>query len=429
MKLSGVEKAHALFNHKVEYSFRVEANGFYDLHIEASSDSDWGKKGNESNLLLVEVIGEQDIAFKYTIVTYMGDNPYIYSLYLGFLHEGNYKVKISNKEVAVYKRTVVTIHNVTCSESKLSTRETLVYEHAPVLYGRNHFSHYDNCYTDTPLALLYSITEVQNETITIDYHYIFSHEDEGTPGQLLMAKWGRTLDIEWCYGVTLNSKTSEIIEAKYQGPHHEVRTFTGQYALNSKRPILQTRTTNGNFDHVINSEYCFSIAPEIEWNPHTDSREWFMKERPDINLIMIKEAERQLVENSAPMNQIVSPTNYLYAYCYTSSEATNNVIDFTYQLRGKNVSSSFDFHDPVYGFGSYSDTYPNFTIAFEVDEVQKCLPTMHVRLLQGEKMIINKIEFFSLREDGVLDLVYKIESPFMLTKENSIIPIGGISNE
>lgn len=177
---------------------------------------------------------------------------------------------------------------------------------------------------------------------------------------------------------------------------------------------------------MINSEYCFSMAPEIEWNPQIQPREWFMKERPDINVIMIKEAERQLDQNNVPMNQIVSPTYYLYAYCYTSSETTNNVIDFTYQLRGQQVSSSFDFQDSIYGFGSYSGTYPNFTIAFEVDEAKTSIPSMHVRLLQGEKMSIHKIEFYSLREDGVLELVYKVERLLELTKQKPIIPIGGI---
>lgn len=243
MRLSGVNKEQVLCNQQVTYSFRVETNGFYQLEIEASSISDWGKKGNESNLLVVEVIDEKNVYFEYSIVTYMGNNLYTYGLYLGFLHEGTYQVKISNKEVDVCIRTNVTIHNVTCLEKKLSACETWAYEHAPVLYGRNHFSPYDNCYTDTPLALLYSITEVENKTVKIDYHYIFSHEDEGTPAQLLMAKWGRTLDIEWCYSVTLNRKTSEIMEEKYQGPHHEVRPFTGQYALNTKRPILQTATS------------------------------------------------------------------------------------------------------------------------------------------------------------------------------------------
>lgn len=429
MRLTAEENAQVLFDQTVEYTFQAETDGFYRLNIEASSDSDWSIKGNESNLIVVDITSDKGISNQYSIVTYMGKERYIYKLYLGFLDEGSYKVKIRNVEVPVCQRSMVTIHSIECTEMKLTTLETLVHENAPVLYGRNYFSPFDNCYTDTPLALLYSIKELPNEIMKIEYHYIFSHEDEGTPAQLLMAKWGRTLDIEWCYSVTVNRITSEIIEAKYQGPHHQVRTFKGQYLNNSQRPILQTRTTNGNFDHVIDSEYCFSIAPEIQWNPQIQSREWFMKKRPDINLMMIKEAERQLIQNSAPMNQIVSSTKYLYAFCFTNNDTPNNIIDFTYLLKGKLVSSSLDFQDRVYGFGSYSDSYPNFTIAFEIDDAQQCISSINVRLLHGEKMNINKVEFFSLDENGVLDLVYKIERSILLTKENPIIPIGGASYE
>ncbi|MGM7636806.1 hypothetical protein [Bacillus sp. Hm123] len=429
MKPTIHEMKRDVFNQSVEYIVDAPAKGLYSLDIQATSHSDWGRKGNESNLLVVEVMNEDNQAFHYHIVTYMGEERYCYKLFLGFIAKGSYKVTISNQEVPVCERTIVTVHEVNLRELQLSPLETLAHQHAPVLYGRNHFSPFDSCYTDTPLALSYLMAELSNDIIEIEYHYVFSHEDEGTPGQLLMSKWGRTLDIEYCYRVKWNRKTSEIVEARYQGPHHEDRAFIGQYVSGSHRPILQTRTTNGNFDHVIDSEYCFSVAPEIFWDHQTEPREWFMRKRPDINLVMIKEAERQLSQNSVPMNQISSPTNYLYAYCFTDKEESDHVIDFVYQLGGKEVSSSHDFYSPVYGLGSYSDAFSNFTIAFEYDEVQPCLSSLRVRLLEGENITINKIEFYMLREDGMLHLLERTEQPIILTKKSSMISIGGLSNE
>ncbi|MGN4125378.1 hypothetical protein ACMGD3_10270 [Lysinibacillus sphaericus] len=415
--LTNKDMKQETFNQSLEYIVDAQTEGFCSLAIQATSHSDWKQKGNESNLLEVEVMTEDDQVFQYHLVTYMGKELYRYKLYLGYLLKGSYKVIIRNVEVPVCERTMVTIYEVNLTALQLSPFEMLAHQHAPLLYGRNHFSSFDNCYTDTPLALLYSFTELSNDIIEIAYHYVFSHEDEGTPGRLLMSKWGRTLDIEYCYRVKWNSKTSKIVEARYQGPQHEDRAFTGEYVSNSHRPILQTRTTNGNFDHVIDSSYCFSLAPEILWNDQEEPREWFMTYRPDINLVMIKEAERQLTYNEVSMNQIVSPINYLFAFCFTQKDEGNSIIDFVYPLGGKVVSSSHDFYNAMYGYGSYSDSFSNFTIAFEYDDVQSCLSLMRIRLLTGEKITINKIAFYMLRNDGVLHLVHQTNKPIFLTKK------------
>ena len=55
----------------------------------------------------------------------------------------------------------------------------------------------------------------------VRYSVIISHEDGGTPAPALMARWGRTTDIELIYEVELDG--ARLVQDRFQGPDHEVR--------------------------------------------------------------------------------------------------------------------------------------------------------------------------------------------------------------
>lgn len=413
-KLGIIEADDSVYVH-----LKAEHTGYYSLNVKLSSNTDWAAKGKESCLVEVCLHISEQVNGKYYVVTYMGMQQHEYTINLGMLQAGTYEVAVRN--VPVCNQSQLYLHDIQLSPIVLNEQTELVYQHAPFLYGRNHFTQYDNCYTDTPLALMYSYELNQQGQIQIDYEFVFSHEDEGTPGKLLMAKWGRITDIEWCYTVTLNPDNYEVIERSYQGPEHEYRLFQGEFLPNSQRPILQVRTTNGNFDHIIDSDYCFSLHPTIHWKKKSEPRELYMKERPDINMVMVKEAERQLLNHQIEEHRIAHPTQYIYAFLYTEPIG-DEVIDFVYKKDdGSFASSSYDFYDPVFGYGSYSGGMPNFTIAVNIQKEQ--IPDLQLRLLQGEEIAIQKIEFCSLNQKGELQEIYLLNEAVVVTKNERCVSI------
>ena len=78
-------------------------------------------------------------------------------------------------------------------------------------------------------------------TRTIEYTVIWSNEDGGTNSPALMARWGRTTDIEWIYRVRVDAAGNVARRRLPRRPNHEVLPFTG--AKENDHPLLQTATS------------------------------------------------------------------------------------------------------------------------------------------------------------------------------------------
>lgn len=394
--------------------FRIEKPRHFVLSLHASSTTDWAVEGKEACLLELTVHHKtEDTEIKFHVVTYMGEITHAYKAYLGFLEEGDYELKVQQIVVPEYGHAITTVHHVHLSELHLTEQENLIYHHLPFLYGRNHFTEYDSCYTDTPLAFMYSYVE-KDHLIELTYECIFSHEDEGTPAPLLLAKWGRLTDIEWCYKVVIDTYTNKVLKRSYQGPHHEELEFTGNFICGTERPILQVRTTNGNFDQEIDANYCFSLLPKISWDKQSEPREYFMKSFDHYNLVMMKEAERQLLGENA---LIEHPIHYLYVFFYLEETAGSVAIDLEYEKNTTTYSSSLDFYDEDYGYGTYTGGQSIFTIAIKGKE--KDIEHMQVRLLSGQEVVIRQIIFHQLKTNGHFDEIREISRSIFLTKDNN----------
>lgn len=78
---------------------------------------------------------------------------------------------------------------------------------------------------------------------------VWSNEDGGTDTPALMARWGRTTDIEWIYRVEVDASGRRVDgTAVYQAPMHLTLKFTGRYE--GDHPLLQTCTQNNNMCDV-----------------------------------------------------------------------------------------------------------------------------------------------------------------------------------
>ena len=127
-------------------------------------------------------------------------------------------------------------HELTFSRNPRKVRITAASEsvlHAPIVYTR--LENGDE-FTDIPLLTYCErLTDAAGEYL--QYTVIFSNEDGGTSTRALMARWGRTTDIEHVYRIWTASGRTQI-----QSQGHKDIGFAGKYE--DKHPILFVTTKN-----------------------------------------------------------------------------------------------------------------------------------------------------------------------------------------
>ena len=133
----------------------------------------------------------------------------------------------------------------------------VVLRHAPILYGRTLAElggRFQNAVSDTPMIGWHEVLPPRTPAgaKVLEYSVIWSNEDGGTNTPALMARWGRTTDIEWIYHVELDAN-DEVVpgSAELQGPDHAIIPFTGPWERD--HPLLQTCTSNNNLCTTIDA--------------------------------------------------------------------------------------------------------------------------------------------------------------------------------
>jgi len=96
--------------------------------------------------------------------------------------------------------------------------------------------------TDLPMVLYAEDLRV-NGTGVLRYSYIFSNEDGGTATPALLARWGRTTDIEMAYEEEW--KDGRVVASRYQAPDHHVLAYAGP--RQADHPSLLDATLNNVF--------------------------------------------------------------------------------------------------------------------------------------------------------------------------------------
>jgi hypothetical protein len=147
----------------------------------------------------------------------------------------------------------------------------------------------------------------------LQYTVIFSNEDGGTSTAALMARWGRTTDIEYVYRVFLaddGSRRKSFIQTK---DHKEIE-FDG-IRESMEHPLLMPITDNnmiGEYDD--RSSIRYQIAPIlVDLTGH--SREQIMDDHPILYKVAAQELKREgkLREyGKVDGEKIGDPRNYLY---------------------------------------------------------------------------------------------------------------------
>ncbi len=156
--------------------------------------------------------------------------------------------------------------------------------------------------SDIPL-MLYVEDERRAGRGWVRYSVIISHEDGGTPAPALMARWGRTTDIELIYEVELDG--TRFVQDRFQGPDHEVRAFAGP--REGQHPVLLVATLNNMFIDRGRSLANVRMVPRAV-NLERRTRESVMDDNPWIYPLMA----RELVAEKRIGTQIEDPRSFLY---------------------------------------------------------------------------------------------------------------------
>ncbi|MGI8783275.1 MAG: M14 family zinc carboxypeptidase [Acidobacteriota bacterium] len=193
---------------------------------------------------------------------------------------------------------------------KLEPTDQLADQYAPIVVPRPECG---SAQTDVPL-LVYCETEKRPDgQTTLTYTTVFSNEDGGTSTPNLMARWGRTTDIEWTYRVTVDAQGAVVGIPAFQGADHKTLPFTGRTL--GRHPILYVATLNNIFAPEGGGKLRFALAPLV-FDKLAASRESVLDPYPWTNRVQRDELLREHkigIGNDPRGNpRIADPRSFLY---------------------------------------------------------------------------------------------------------------------
>src|SRR5687768_3093282 len=175
---------------------------------------DWGRRGREAAVLTLTVDGRES----QDLVLVRGAESADYAVALGPGAPGKHRLSISldRKATAPVARDVV-IDAVRIVIIPEGDDRHLAAAFAPMLHARPDAL---DDFSDLPLLIWYELDPLPSGQ-RIRYSVVFSNVDGGTPPDRLMATWGRLTDIEFVYGVELDS-AGRVVSELYQTRDHDI---------------------------------------------------------------------------------------------------------------------------------------------------------------------------------------------------------------
>ncbi|MDP9242138.1 MAG: hypothetical protein M3O84_03070, partial [Actinomycetota bacterium] len=252
----------------------------------------WGTAGAESAVVGISVDGRYQSDLVIPSAT-----PLARTVALGSLSAGTHRLRVrfetdrSSAGASSATLSLMSVRVVSPGDAGY-----VAMAHAPILYGRDLAKDggtFANATTDTPLLAWHeeSAASTPGETV-LEYSVVWSNEDGGTSPPALMARWGRTTDIEWIYRVEVDANGDTVSgTGVFQGKNHATRPFNG--TTEGGHPILETCTSNNNVcDSKVADPMRFALDTEQTRAP-TRARESLMDANPWTYPIMAAEMLRE----------------------------------------------------------------------------------------------------------------------------------------
>ncbi len=258
-----------------EAPFDAEEPGEAYAEIKLSApDYSWAK-GRWRPPLVVLLDGKK----RASLIPFRGGEAAGYKMFLGPVGAGRHVVSVADPSK---KEGRVTVESATAGVLYPGNEGYELLRRAPVLLGRQ-----DNESSDAPLMMWAIESETASGRI-LEYTIIFSNEDGGTKTAELMARYGRTVDIEYIYRVALDPE-GRIASETYQGPNHEELPFKGRKI--GEHPVLRTCTFNNMVCDDGDSSFAFMHYP-VEFDAD-GVRERMLDREPWINRVAFEELARE----------------------------------------------------------------------------------------------------------------------------------------
>jgi hypothetical protein len=318
-----------------KFTAPAESEALLDLTASAPGTS-WRERGAEAAVATIYV----DAQYNQDVILFAGAREAAYQLMLGRVGPGEHSLRVEfNRKQSAAKATGVKIGDAKVVTIDRKHPEFQAIARAPIIYARPDTV---GKFSDIPLLAYYeSVRAGANDRIA--YTVIFSNEDGGTQTTALMARWGRTTDIEWVCETRIGAEA----EAKtiFQGANHQNTQFAGK--LEADHPLMFDSTLNNNFsDH---GQYEMRFAPRpLPFDARTASREEMMDRHPWTYQVMADEMIREgkITDERKPGHAINDLRNYVYFDI--SSNQTGAALSVAVKLKGDPVWRTSDW-----GIGNY----------------------------------------------------------------------------
>jgi len=287
------------------HRFRMAGEGEAVAEISMQAPgADWGRPGREAAVAELWVDGEHS-----SDVLGLGERGQgNYRILLGRLGQGEHAVEIRRSAAHSAAEISPVVSQVSVQPYYPDSAEYRMIAHAPYLQAR---ANTIGRFTDVPLfAYCERIDGAGGECL--QYTIVFSNEDGGTSTRALMARWGRTTDIEHVYRVCFD-RGGAVSSAVIQTRDHKEVSFEG--IREGQHPVLAVVTDNNMVaaaDGV--SPLRFHLAPRLV-DVSRSTRESTMDDLPWSYLVMAAELEREgklRPAGSVDGQKISDPRNYLY---------------------------------------------------------------------------------------------------------------------
>jgi len=261
-----------------------------ELDLRAAG-TDWAVTGHEAKLATIMVDGHP----QQQVMLYAGADQFTYRIFLGVLAPGEHRLEVH-------------ADGVETAGMRFHEDSSDVLANAPALYAR---ANTIGEFTDIPLVV-YCERLSDNGQPFLQYTVIFSNEDGGTSTRALMARWGRTTDVEYVYRAFL-APDGALQRATIQVKDHKEVEFRGK--RDGSHPLLMPITDNNMIGEAdTNTPVRYQIAPIlVDLTGH--SREEVMDRHPITYKLMAKELKREnklRPFGTVDGEKVSDPHNYLY---------------------------------------------------------------------------------------------------------------------
>ena len=314
--------------------FDAKAAGEAIAIVRASCERcDWAVEGREAAALRLSFDGK----YSQHVLLNRGGGTWEYQVTLGPVTAGTHRLFV-HLDAALSAKDLgkVTVAGVSTHVIPAGSDEHLAQAMAPFIYARPNTV---GKFTDVPLFMWYEIVPVV-EGRQFRYSVIFSNEDGGTTTDRLMATWGRTTDIEFVYGATVD-RAGKVVAEEFQGPGHEVPPFRGRHE--GMHPLQWVSTDNNMVSESGPTEIRYAPVP-VKVDLANASREVVMDANPWTHVLASKEMvrEKKLSEDAAAGSGIIpDPRRFWFVEACTDLEHAA----VAFSVRAKDASGETRWFD------------------------------------------------------------------------------------